>query len=113
MVKNTRPAPQGNWLLVLAVVLLSTLPLLVVESQFEGTDDQGTEAITALRPDYEPWFNPVLEPASEAIESLLFAAQAAIGGGVVGLVIGIYRGRSLAQSEHRPASPSIDPIDAD
>jgi cobalt/nickel transport protein len=102
MATTTGNPPQGNWLLVLAVVLLSALPLLLVDSEFAGTDDQGTEAITAIRPDYEPWFNPVLEPASDGIESVLFAAQAAIGGGVVGLVIGIYRGRSLARSGRRP-----------
>ncbi len=102
MATKTGNPHQGNWLLVLAVVLLSALPLLLVDSEFAGTDDQGTEAITAIRPGYEPWFNPVLEPASDGIESVLFAAQAAIGGGVVGLVIGIYRGRSQAHSGRRP-----------
>jgi cobalt/nickel transport protein len=56
---------------VLAVLLLSALPPLLVGSVFAGTDDQGTEAITAIRPDYEPCFNPVLEPAIAAIKSVL------------------------------------------
>ena len=41
-----------------------------------------------LNPDYEPWFEPILEPASGEVESLLFALQAAIGAGVVGFVLG-------------------------
>ena len=41
-----------------------------------------------LDPDYEPWFSPLLEPASGEIESLLFALQAALGAGVIGFVLG-------------------------
>jgi ABC-type cobalt transport system, periplasmic component len=35
-----------------------------------------------------PWFEPILEPASGEVESLLVALQAAIGAGMVGFVLG-------------------------
>jgi cobalt/nickel transport protein len=45
-------------------------------------------------PGYKPWFKSFFEPASGEIESLLFASQAALGAGVVGYAIGLYKGRS-------------------
>ena len=44
--------------------------------------------ILQTHPDYEPWFQPILEPASGEIESLLFALQAAAGAGVLGFALG-------------------------
>jgi hypothetical protein len=35
----------------------------------------------------------------------MFTTQAAVGAGVVGFVIGLYRGRSLAQEQNRPPTP--------
>lgn len=48
----------------------------------------GEEMILQTHPDYEPWFQPILEPASGEIESLLFALQAAAGAGVLGFALG-------------------------
>ena len=46
------------------------------------------ELVEESDPDFEPWFQPILEPASGEVESMLFALQAAIGAGVVGFVLG-------------------------
>ena len=49
--------------------------------------------IREIQPNYQPWFNSILELPSGEVESLLFVSQAAIGGGVLGYVIGLYKGR--------------------
>ncbi len=46
---------------------------------------------------HKTWFKSFFEPASGEIESLLFASQAALGAGVVGYAIGLYKGRSQQQ----------------
>ena len=80
---------QKNLILILLVVLIAAVPLwLLPGAEFGGADGQAEEAITELNPGYEPWFQPILEPASGEVESLLFALQAAIGAGVVGFVLG-------------------------
>ena len=35
----------------------------------------------------------------------MFATQAALGAGVVGFVIGLYRGRTLAEERKEPPTP--------
>ena len=62
--------------------------------EFAGSDDKAEKAITEIQPGYKPWFKSFFEPASGEIESLLFASQAALGAGVVGFAIGVYKGRS-------------------
>ncbi|MEN9216086.1 MAG: energy-coupling factor ABC transporter substrate-binding protein [Gloeomargarita sp. HHBFW_bins_162] len=84
-----------NALLIVGVVGLAVVPLLMTrDAEFAGADAQATEAIETLRPDYEPWVNPVFEPASGEIESLLFAVQAGLGAGVIGYVMGRYQSRA-------------------
>ncbi|GAB1542918.1 energy-coupling factor ABC transporter substrate-binding protein [Scytonema sp. NUACC21] len=88
----------NNWLLMLAVVALITTPLIVKKgSEFSGADGQAEEAIKELQPHYKPWFNSLIELPGGEVESLLFATQAAAGAGVIGYVIGLYKGRF----EHR------------
>ncbi|WP_313342152.1 energy-coupling factor ABC transporter substrate-binding protein [Sedimentibacter sp.] len=83
-----------NILLILALIVLLTVPLLVLkDAEFGGADGQAEEVITEINPDYEPWFSPLIEPASGEIESLLFSLQAAIGAGVIGYFYGLVRGK--------------------
>ncbi|MFP3387265.1 energy-coupling factor ABC transporter substrate-binding protein [Brevibacillus sp. SIMBA_040] len=83
-----------NWLLLLGVVVLAVLPLVLVQdSEFGGADGAAEEAIKEISPSYEPWFQPLLEPPGGETESLLFAVQAALGAGVVGYAMGLYKGR--------------------
>lgn len=92
--KNSIEQPnRGNWWLVLAAIALAILPLIFVRGEYGGADGEAEEAIGEIQPDYEPWFNPATELPSGEIESLLFVSQAAIGAGIIGYVIGLYKGR--------------------
>ncbi len=85
---------KKNVILILVVVLLlAAPPLLMKNAEFAGADGLAEEQILQINPDYEPWFNSLLEPASGEIESLLFALQAAVGAGLVGFVLGRLTGR--------------------
>ncbi len=102
----SKPANQGNWWIVLTVVMLAVLPLIFVKGEYGGADGEAEAAITEIQPDYEPWFQSVIELPSGEVESLLFATQAAIGAGVVGYVIGLYKGRSQERSQGRSQARS-------
>ena len=91
---------RQNWLLLVAIVLLTALPLWLVQKPglgadgkvaeiFSGSDGQGQQAISELAPNYQPWFESLMTPASKEIESLLFALQAALGAGVIGYWLGV------------------------
>jgi len=72
-------ARRNLLLLLAAAVALCALPLLLAPSAgFVGTDNQATEAIGELAPDYQPWAEPLLQPDARQ-ERLLFAAQGAAG----------------------------------
>lgn len=96
--------------LLALVVLISVLPLWLHqpvegEEAFAGADNRAQQEIGRLAPDYQPWFKPLLEPASNEIASLLFALQAAIGAGVIGYWLGCVRTRERLrrQAEKRLA----------
>ncbi|WP_333092751.1 MULTISPECIES: energy-coupling factor ABC transporter substrate-binding protein [unclassified Microcoleus] len=94
---NQQATSRENWLLAGAVIILAVIPLAFVRGEYGGSDDQAKKAITEIQPDYKPWFNHLVEPASGEIASLLFASQAAMGAGVIGYVIGLYKGRSQSR----------------
>ena len=84
---------QGNWWLVLSFIALATFPLIFVKGEYNGADGQAHDAISEVQPEYQPWVEPFTEPASGEVESFFFAAQAALGTGTIGYIIGLYKGR--------------------
>ena len=107
-----------NLILLIAVVLLAVFPLWLVQKPapdadgkeveiFAGADDQAKDLIAEIAPDYQQWFEPLIEPASGEIASLLFALQAAIGAGFIGYYLGVSVTRERMRRElsdgERPA----------
>lgn len=83
-----------NLILLLLVVIIVLVPLIFMgDSEFEGADGQAGDIIAEMNPDYEPWAEPIWEPPSGEIESLLFSLQVAIGAGVFGYIFGMFRER--------------------
>lgn len=87
------PIKRQNALLLLAIALISVLPLWLYvptagEEAFAGADGKAQAAIARIAPGYRPWVKPLLVPPSNEIASLLFALQAAIGAGVIGYWLG-------------------------
>lgn len=88
----------NSWLLISVVIGLAVAPIIFLrDAEFGGADGQAEEVITEVQPEYKPWFNPIFEPPSGEIESLLFSSQAALGAGLIGYAVGLYRGRSEKQ----------------
>jgi len=83
---------KKNLILMLVIFLIGVAPLLFIKSEFGGSDDKGEEMIKTIKPDYKPWAKNLIELPGEETESLLFALQAALGAGIVGYVLGYFKG---------------------
>ena len=95
---------KKNLVLLVLVAAIVVIPLVFIQGEYGGSDDQATDAIAEQNPDYEPWFSSLYEPPSGEIESLLFCLQAAAGAGVVGFVLGrltAKKPRNDAQSDDK------------
>lgn len=104
MTNNQNPK-WNNWLLLLAVVVLTVTPLVFIKgADFGGSDDKAKSAIKEIQPEYKPWFESLIQLPSTEVQSLLFCVQAAAGAGVIGYVIGLYKGRSEQQQNHNENS---------
>jgi cobalt/nickel transport protein len=99
---NQSKTGLNNWLLVLSVLALIFAPIILVKNaEFGGADDKAKTAINKIQPEYQPWFQSIFTPPSGEVANLLFSAQAAIGAGVVGYTIGLYKGRSQQQKHDK------------
>ncbi len=83
---------KKNLLLVLLILVITISPLIFMgDSEFEGADDQAGDLIAGIDPNYEPWAEPLWEPPSGEVESLLFSLQVAIGAGAIGYILGTFK----------------------
>lgn len=83
---------KKNLILILLIVAITILPLIIRSgSEFEGADDQAGDVIGEINPDYQPWAEPLWEPPSGEVESLLFSLQVAIGAGAIGYILGSFK----------------------
>ena len=84
-----KQSSKTNLLFILLIIAIIITPLLFrKDAEFGGSDDQAEDVIGEINSDYEPWFDPIWEPPSGEIESLLFSLQVAIGAGAIGYIFG-------------------------
>ena len=91
--RKTEDIFKKNLLLIALVVIIGVMPLLIIKnSEFGGADGKAEELIQEINPDYKPWASNLIELPGGETESLLFALQAALGAGVIGYVLGYFKG---------------------
>ncbi len=87
-----KQSSKTNLILVLLIIGIVILPLIIKGgSEFGGADGQAGDVIAEINPQYEPWAEPLWEPPSGEIESLLFSLQVAIGAGAIGYILGSFK----------------------
>lgn len=88
---------KNNLLMILAIVALVVFPLYLhrhsKEDIFAGADDKASKVVESLNPGYKPWIEPLWNPPSGEIASMLFSLQAAAGAGVICYYLGYSYGR--------------------
>jgi cobalt/nickel transport protein len=101
---NQSKKGMSNWLLLGGVIILSTLPLVIArDAEFAGADDSAAKAVSEVQPEYQPWFQPLMQAPSGEVQTFLFASQAALGAGVLGYLIGLSKGRNEQRNHHEDA----------
>ncbi|ATM96453.1 Cobalt transport protein cbiN [Yersinia frederiksenii] len=81
-------------ILLAMVIALVILPFFINHGgEYGGSDGEAETLIQVTAPHYKPWFQPLYEPASGEIESLLFTLQGSIGAAVIFYILGYYRGK--------------------
>jgi cobalt/nickel transport protein len=86
-------------IIVVVLVLIFTGLFLYVsgntDAEFGGADGEAEGVIEELTGGtYEPIADPLWEPPSGEIESLLFGLQIALGALIIGYFFGYYKGRN-------------------
>ncbi|CFQ97448.1 energy-coupling factor ABC transporter substrate-binding protein [Yersinia frederiksenii] len=81
-------------ILLAMVIALVILPFFINHGgEYGGSDGEAETLIQTTAPHYTPWSQPLYEPASGEIESLLFTLQGSIGAAVIFYILGYYRGK--------------------
>lgn len=77
-------------MLLAMVVALVILPFFINHGgEYGGSDGEAESQIQAIAPQYKPRVQPLYEPASGEIESLLFTLQGSLGAAVIFISRGI------------------------
>lgn len=93
---------KKNLILMAMLCALVVVPLLMNPgAEFSGADGQAESFISEIAPNYKPWIEPLVEPASGEIESLLFTLQGSLGAAVIFYILGFYHGRRRTDVDHR------------
>lgn len=80
--------------LLLICGALVIFPLLTVQnSEFGGADGQAEEVVSEINPEYEPWFENIIELPGGETETLLFCLQTGLGVGVLAYGFGYWVAR--------------------
>jgi len=91
---------RKNLFLLVLVILLTIIPLLIIDdSEFGGADTAAEKLIQEINPNYQPWVHNIWEPPGGETESLLFALQAALGAGLLGYYIGFKKGQTKVKDK--------------
>ena len=61
---------KKNIILIIIILIIGIVPLLMVKSEFGGSDDKGEDIIKEINPDYEPWANNLIELPGPETESV-------------------------------------------
>lgn len=112
-----------TWALAGLVVVLLVVTFAIARSRTPGAEFGGADsnAVAALEElGVKPWFEPVFDTGSPEIESGLFAAQAALGGAILGWAIGRLQSRTAIRrlqegrrtDVEQLAVPADDPVPA-
>ncbi|MFZ2498745.1 energy-coupling factor ABC transporter substrate-binding protein [Methanosarcina sp.] len=91
-------------IIVLAIFLIFAAQFVYMSSttdaEYGGADGEAEGVIQDLTGGtYKPIAEPIWEPPSGEIESLLFGLQAAIGAGILGYFFGYYRAKKNSENE--------------
>ena len=91
--KKTENIFKKNLFLIVLVVIIGVMPLLIIKnSEFGGADGKAEELIQEINPSYKPWVSNLIELPGGETESLLFSLQAALGAGIIGYILGYFKG---------------------
>ena len=96
MSSTKRFSPAAYLIGIVAILVLTALPLVIIQdSEFGGADGVGSEIVAEIAPEYNAeWASNVWEPPGGETESMLFAVQATFGGVLIGYCFGFLRGRN-------------------
>lgn len=85
---------KQNLILIVIFALLVIVPLVLNPSaEYGGSDGNAEAMINKIQPTYEPWFEPLWEPPSGEIESLMFTLLAVTGASIIGFYLGTLKGK--------------------
>lgn len=85
---------KQNLILMFIFALLVIIPLIAnPDAEYGGSDGNAKAMVTEIQPTYEPWFEPLWEPPSGEVESLMFTLLAVTGASTIGYYLGSKRGR--------------------